>query len=302
MRRISESLAPVLVCFALVACDTAPSVDAGPNPDTDAGPRRDAGPVSNDPCASDSAGALAGVGCNGGLIGPTPSANEIGGGCTPDNADPPGAGTCVASPGSQAVCLADEGETTGTCVYACPDAMTYVSTGGCPSGSRCFPVQDLSLCFRDCTSSADCFTGETCDSEGSCLGAQQDGGPPVAVDAGPPTDAGPPVDAGPPGCACDTGAGCQFDCGCDPACEVALGRRCDECDEIFGSVGNCFQTGAAVVTTCGGSSSGDPSTIPYCRRGAGDENGYCTISCTSATCTSPFECMDTNAGINGCLR
>jgi hypothetical protein len=60
----------------------------------------------------------------------------------------------------------------GTCAYLCPFSSSYVTTGGCPSGTRCFSYRtemDFGVCFRDCNSATDCATGETCDGEGSCV-------------------------------------------------------------------------------------------------------------------------------------
>lgn len=114
---------------------------------------------TSDPCASEDA--LSTVGCNGAPLGPFQPANEFGGRCDP-SADVP-QGSCN-SPG--AICGGAPGGV-GYCVIPCDSAATYVSTGGCPRGSRCFLLSESSICFPDCTSGADCVTG-SCDDEGSC--------------------------------------------------------------------------------------------------------------------------------------
>jgi len=82
-----------------------------------------------------------------------------------------------------------------TCVAVCPMADTYVSTGGCPTGSRCFTFSDIAICFRDCNSASDCFPGEMCDGEGSCVQVSDDGGVP-STDGGAPADGSVPTDGG----------------------------------------------------------------------------------------------------------
>jgi hypothetical protein len=58
----------------------------------------------------------------------------------------------------------------GICVVRCPRAATYISTGGCPMGFRCFTLGDeLAVCFRDCDAMHPCPTGYECDAEGSCV-------------------------------------------------------------------------------------------------------------------------------------
>lgn len=155
---------------------TTPMMDGG----TDAGaPGTDSGPP--DPCAATMSNAISSLGCNGGVYGSTPMDDEIGGPCTPDGMDPPGPSTCTPVSGTQAACVPDEADpTTGTCLYFCPPSGSYVSTGDCPTGSRCFTLDtDFALCFRDCNSAADCFDGEECDGEGSCVAGEA-----------PPTDGG----------------------------------------------------------------------------------------------------------------
>lgn len=167
--------------------------DAGPT-SPDAGPGETDAGTSSDPCAASSDDPLSSLGCNGGVYGSTPMANEIGGDCTPDGMDPPGPGSCATTAGEATpVCSPDEADpSTGTCIYVCPPAGTYVSTGGCPSGSRCFTLDaELAICFRDCNDADDCFEGEECDAEGSCVASA-----PAADGGAAPTDGGVPVDGG----------------------------------------------------------------------------------------------------------
>ena len=165
--------------MVLAACD-------GPGAPADGAPVDAAGMdggVSSDPCAADTQAPAATVGCNGPIVGPEPVAGSVDAPCT-DDLGCPGGGRC-------------ERDLAGrlTCAYACPPAPTYVSTGGCPSGARCFTLgRDQGRCFRDCASDADCAPLERCDLEGSCTPLELDGGPSVAPDAGPDggaTDAAP---------------------------------------------------------------------------------------------------------------
>jgi hypothetical protein len=140
---------------------TTPGTDSGAGP-RDAGPGRDTGPVSTDPCASDAAGSLAGAGCNGGFV-TSPAANAAGGACTGGGeADPQG--TCTVA----GICGA-EADMPGFCFPSCTAGATYVSTSTCPTGFRCFDL-DNDLCFLDCNATHPCPTGMTCDGEGSCVG------------------------------------------------------------------------------------------------------------------------------------
>ncbi|MGE0786030.1 MAG: hypothetical protein AB7S26_10105 [Sandaracinaceae bacterium] len=187
-----------LAVGALTGCDDGGGTDAGSGMDSgarDGGARRDAGGGNTDPCASDDDPATTSRGCNGPLYGSTSMANEIDGACTPDMVDGPG--SCNAGPaGIDVYCAPDEVDPTmGTCLYFCPEAGTYVSTGGCPSGTRCFTLDGFALCFRDCNTAADCFPGEECDGDGSCVppappdGGVGDGGMTMG-DAGGPMDGG----------------------------------------------------------------------------------------------------------------
>lgn len=187
----------ILVALALVACgddDGTAVVDSGVAVDSgtggmDSGPRPDAGP--GDECAADD-DPTSTVGCNGFVSGDAP-ANQPGGTCTPGGESNP-AGSCTTP---QTLCDAAEGAATGECLALCPPADTYVSTGGCPSGFRCFTLEfeePVGICFRDCDATHPCGTGQECDSEGSCVPEQVDGGTPPA-DAGTDSDAGMP-DAG----------------------------------------------------------------------------------------------------------
>lgn len=179
--------AAALVLLALPACDTvapvdAPTLDAGGDTGSAIDTGRDiampdTGPA--DPCFAAAAGAAAAatLGCNGPVGGPTRDANEQGGACTMDSCTEP-----------MSDCRAD-----GFCQVGCNPGMAYTSTGGCPSGSRCFPIgMGAGLCFIDCNTAADCpIPGSTCDSEFSCIPPA-----PVPVDGGMGSDAGVPDDAG----------------------------------------------------------------------------------------------------------
>ena len=147
----TRTLTVFLALAVLGACDNDP-------PPSDSGMRADSSADTSvsdagaDRCRADDMNAISTLGCNGAPYGSTVQANQIGGGCTPDGADPPGAGTCVAAAGTRAICFPDETmPTMGECVYVCPASSSYVTTGGCPTGSRCFQLTDVAICFRDCT-------------------------------------------------------------------------------------------------------------------------------------------------------
>jgi hypothetical protein len=141
------------------APDAVTSDSAAPDAAADAGSDRggmEARPP--DPCASNNP--LTTVGCNGEPRGPAP-ANTFGGECSPTDAGA-AAGTC-ADP--RHFCVYDR------CAPPCaPTASTEVSTGGCPTGSRCWNTGLLTFCFADCRGPADC-AGGLCDSaRGLCRG------------------------------------------------------------------------------------------------------------------------------------
>ncbi len=167
--------APVVATDAPTFDAGSPGLDAGGMPDVP--PAVDTGPA--DPCAETETGAAAAatLGCNGPVGGPTRAANAQGGTCTMDS--------CT---DARSTCRAD-----GYCQVACTPGMLYVSTGGCPSGSRCFPTGGgAGLCFLDCNTAADCpIPGSTCDAEFSCI-------PPAAmpIDAGAVDGGGVGVDGG----------------------------------------------------------------------------------------------------------
>ncbi len=122
--------------------------------------------VSSDPCASGSGAAAArGAGCNGGILGADREDNIFGGQCTQIAMNP--AGTCTEP---NAYCWGRAGERNGICLVRCtPSGSTYVSTGDCPQGSRCFNFDENDLCFPDCRDDSNCSTHD-CDNEGSCVG------------------------------------------------------------------------------------------------------------------------------------
>jgi hypothetical protein len=186
-----RSMMTVLVCaLALGGCgdQTMTTVDSG-STGTDGGSlrtdsgsmRTDAGP--EDECAASSDDAVSSVGCNGGFESGDPAPNAPGGTCTVGGETNP-EGSCT---GETAFCAGDEGATDGICIIACPPASTYVSTGACPTGFRCFrSADDYGICYRDCDATHPCPTGMGCDDEGSCVpdaAPQSDGGGPTE-DAG----------------------------------------------------------------------------------------------------------------------
>ncbi|MCZ7685642.1 MAG: metal-dependent hydrolase [Sandaracinaceae bacterium] len=128
--------------LALAACegnrpmtgtDAGGRVDSGSS-GTDSGTPRPDGGGSGDDCEASGDDAVSTVGCNGGVLGAARTANDFGGLCTVgDDTNP--AGSCTNTNG---VCWGVEGGQ-GICVTTCtPSAANYVSTGGCPTGSRCF--------------------------------------------------------------------------------------------------------------------------------------------------------------------
>lgn len=142
------------------------AADLGGSP-RDSGPRPDTGSPA-DPCSADEEGALDTVGCNGAPLGASVAANAFAGGCTADDTDQ---GSC-ATAGD--VC--DAVDSGGLCVRPCVSGGTYVSTGGCPMGSRCFDfgTDEGAFCYPDCATDADCVHG-VCDEEGACIAPIADG-------------------------------------------------------------------------------------------------------------------------------
>ncbi len=119
-----------------------------------------------DACAAEAADAVSTVGCNGGFASGDPEPNEVSGSCTVGGDTEP-AGSCV---DESAYCAAEEeGGTTGQCLALCSPSSSYVSTGGCPNGYRCFTLGTNGICFRDCDASNPCPSGYSCDAEGSCV-------------------------------------------------------------------------------------------------------------------------------------
>lgn len=169
-----RSMMAVLVCaLALCACgdetaivtDSGSDTDAGITVRTDAGSMRaDAGPT--DECAAQQTNAASTVGCNGGFLTSDPAPNAIGGVCTRGDEENP-QGSCTEE---LTFCAGDSSATEGLCIVACPPASTYVSTGDCPTGFRCFPVTaEYGVCYIDCDATHPCPTGMECDREGSCV-------------------------------------------------------------------------------------------------------------------------------------
>ena len=158
--------------FVLAACgDDDRAGDAGPSdagsvdsarPDSAGG--LDAGhDAGSDPCATDEETAGAAVGCNGAFGGPAAD-NAFGGACDVGAED---RGTCT---DLTAYCDDADDDARGQCLVPCtPTSPTYVSTGGCPTGSRCFDFGDGDAwCYPDCTAHTDCPSG-LCGYDGTCL-------------------------------------------------------------------------------------------------------------------------------------
>lgn len=169
----------LLAVAAMVGCNSPRTTDTGiTTTDTgvtvveDSGVRRDAPSrvdaftMSSDICSAAQANATSTVGCNGGFASATPAANSFGGTCTGGGEAMP-AGSCT---GTNAICGA-AAAMPGFCLAACTPGATYITTGGCPTGSRCFDLQaNGGVCFQDCDATHACPTGQMCDPEGSCVG------------------------------------------------------------------------------------------------------------------------------------
>jgi hypothetical protein len=170
-----KTLSPFALSLALVACG--PTTPAGRDGSTtgdaaavtDTGVRADSGTsrpdamTNSDRCAATDMNANSTVGCNGGFAMGTPAMNTPGGTCTGGGMAMP-AGSC----GANMQCSADMGAM-GICFAGCMPGSTYVSTGGCPTGSRCFDLMGNGLCFLDCDATHACPNGMMCDGEGSCV-------------------------------------------------------------------------------------------------------------------------------------
>lgn len=128
--------------------------DAGAS---DAGAGVDSG--SSDPCATDTPSST--VGCNGGVLGSDVAPGEFGGLCTEDGVTMHGSCHDFSS-----YCLTNGGAI-GICIPECFAGPTPISTGDCPTGSRCFRGGGSAFCFPDCHSASDCTSG-VCDGDGSC--------------------------------------------------------------------------------------------------------------------------------------
>ena len=189
-RRPFSPIAPWLLAVCALGCDPATETDAGTP--ADAAPRD----ARTDPCAQVPGSPGDGGTCNGAPLGPVTMADTLGGPCTEDPADE--AGSCMnLSRATDALCVPDPlGQ--ARCTYLCEPASTFVSTSGCPTGSRCFTLsRTFAQCFRNCRTDADCEVFEECDSEASCVLRPFDAGP-RPIDAGP-FDGAVDIDAGPDG-------------------------------------------------------------------------------------------------------
>ncbi|MBL8681736.1 MAG: hypothetical protein JNK05_21385 [Myxococcales bacterium] len=165
-----RSVAPFALSLVLVACggmQPLPS-DGGNDARSDTGTgggdsgRPDTG-VSSDRCSAGEMNAVSTVGCNGGFAMGMPAMNTPGGACMGGGEANP-MGSCPANH----VCTGDMGMS-GVCLPTCNPGSTYVSTGGCPTGFRCFQLSAGGLCFRDCNAANACPMGQMCDPEGSCV-------------------------------------------------------------------------------------------------------------------------------------
>lgn len=146
-------------CLASCEWDSAASCiegecmsDAGVS---DAGRVRGDGGV--DACGASRENALSTVGCNGFAVG-EPAPNEPDGTCTE--------GSCLTP---NATCETPLIGPPLRCLVSCSQAETYISTGDCPTGYRCFNLGGSARCFRDCDGTHPCPTGFSCDGEGSCI-------------------------------------------------------------------------------------------------------------------------------------
>lgn len=179
--KFTQSAAQLLAISSLLlsACggpmangDASTNTDARAVADTGVGGGSDAaradsgGMMNNDRCAAEQAMAAAGVGCNGGFVTMEPAANAVGGTCMVDAMNEQGSCT-----DPTAFCVPSAmGSMTGRCGRECTPGGTYVSTGGCPTGFRCFDLGMGGACFRDCNAAHMCPMGMMCDNEGSCVG------------------------------------------------------------------------------------------------------------------------------------
>ena len=166
-----------LAIFAGVGCggsgDSSAPVDASTPRDSstqtgrDAATAADSGGQSNDSCEADDTDAVSTVGCNGGFVSGEPTANGPLSACTVGTEENP-SGSCTAE---NSGCFGGgEGATTGTCEVLCEPGASYVTTGTCPTGFRCFDLgEEFGLCFRDCDATHACPTDYECDEEGSCV-------------------------------------------------------------------------------------------------------------------------------------
>ena len=60
--------------------------------------------------------------------------------------------------------------TLGLCLKSCTPSDSYVSNGGCPTGSRCFTfdkANNFAVCMPDCKNGTQCSSG-SCTLDGAC--------------------------------------------------------------------------------------------------------------------------------------
>jgi len=115
---------------------------------------------TSDPCRTGNYDVAATVGCNGGILGPDVPDNDYGGRCNvASNSCTNFSDGCVGATASSLE---------GICLRTCSPGEAFVSTSTCPTGSRCFQLPPMGLCYPDCNTNADCASG-ICDGDGSCI-------------------------------------------------------------------------------------------------------------------------------------
>jgi len=255
------------------------ATDAGPDATTaDAQPDADASFSCDDVtdvCCTEGAPAADTALCNGAAIGSTVANHAFGGRCNPSPTEP--RGSCMSA---DALCYVVEAtDATGLCYQTCDSpAPAFTSTGGCPSGSRCFDtiVEGTGVCVPDCQMHSDCVA-QKCDDNGSCIGAEPS---PIA-------------EGGDPSCdtlcaavtASCTGGNKQYadEAACLAFCNDVAGWPIGTAEDINVNTVGCRLVAAEIA------GSGDAAVqCPIAGPSGGDGCGtYCDNYCdlTAATCT-----------------